>query len=330
MASPSKQAVLPATRLRLVPSRTGEPAPRSAPLAMWHLLSLDAPSVAALWVVFAGWCAGVRVPFFDPAAMFAAVWMLYAADRLLDARTLAAGLSSPELEERHRFHHRHRNVFVPCIAATTLPLAYCLHRLPPPVLHLYALLVSLLAGWLLLVHAQTEPSAGTRRLPKEFAVGIFFPAAVFIPTVARAPELRLALLPGALLFAGVCTLNCLFLYAWEHPLDRTRAHATTRWALRHLLPLAALLTVTATVTSLLLGWQQPPLLGQPDQLGFGMSPLLPHASAAPAACALSVAFLMLLHGQQRRFSPLRLRALADLALLTPVLLLLLSRAVSLR
>ena len=37
------------------------------------------------------------------------------------------------------------------------------------------------------------------------------------------------------------------------------------------------------------------------------------------ACALSTALLLLLHRTRRRYARLRLRALADLALLTPVL-----------
>jgi len=36
------------------------------------------------------------------------------------------------------------------------------------------------------------------------------------------------------LLAAVCTLNCLFLYAWEHPAPRSQAHWTTRWATGHL------------------------------------------------------------------------------------------------
>ncbi|MGI4829332.1 MAG: hypothetical protein ACRYFU_14240 [Janthinobacterium lividum] len=322
MASLPTQVAAHSSRLHLVASPTQKKKPRLSPLALWHLLSLDAPSVAALWVIFAGRSAGIRLPAFDPLAMFIAVWMLYAADRLLDARPLTAGVLSADLEERHRFHHRHRAVFVPCIALAALPLACLLHELATPVLHLYALLASLLAGWLLLVHAQPAPSAGARRLPKEFAVGLFFPAAVFIPTVARAPALRLALLPGAFLFAGVCTLNCLFLYAWEHPRDRSRAHASTGRALQQLVPLATILLIGSTSFCLLAAtgrWFR----GTGDSSGISRSFIasLPHPAMLPAACALSIALLLALHAMRQRFSPLRLRALADVALLTPLLFL---------
>lgn len=324
MASLSKQAVRVSARLHLVPS-LAPVYPRYSVLALWHLLSLDAPSVAALWVIFAGDCAGVRLPAVDPLAMFLAVWMLYAADRLLDARPLAVGIASPELEERHHFHHKRRAIFVPCIALATIPLAFLLHRLATPVLDLYALLTSLLAGWLLLVHAQPLASGGKRRLPKEFAVGLFFPAAVFIPSVARAPALRLSLLPGALMFAGVCTLNCLFLYAWEHPGDRSQAHATTRWTLQHLVPLATGLLISSVVLSTI-GLQE----RWPREIGASLFFPMPHPAMLPAACALSTTLLLGLHVMRARLPSLQLRAMADMALLTPLLFFLLMRLQHLR
>lgn len=289
------------------------PASRPSLLALWHLLSLDAPTVAAFWTAFIGWSAGVRLSRLDPVAMFVAVWVLYATDRLLDARAPAAGALLPDLEERHRFHHRFRQRFVPLLVLSTLLLALLLHRLAAPVLHLYVLLATLLAGWLLLVHVGPSGAFG-RKLPKELAVGLFFPAAVFIPTVARAPALRPSLLAPALLFAGVCTLNCLFLYAWEHTGehagDHSRAHLTTRWALGRLLPLAGLWTLMAALLfclALAHGAARPARVSS-----------LRHPAAIPLACTLSLLCLLLLHARRSRFSSLHVRALADAALLTPV------------
>jgi hypothetical protein len=151
-------------------------------------------------------------------------------------------------------------------------------------------------------------------MPKELAVGLFFPAAVFIPTVARLPQLRLDLLPGALLFAAVCTLNCLFLYAWEHPATgtRMRAHWTTRWATSHLAILAIVIAAASAAlccSSLL--------------HALPISSLqLQHASTLLAGCTLlSSLLLLLLHELRRALKPVHLRALADLVLLTPALIL---------
>ena len=279
--------------------------PTRSPLALWHLLSLDAPTVAATWTVFLAWCAGVHISRLDPLAMFVAVWMLYAADRLLDAKPLFTTPSALHLEARHRFHHRHRNHFLTAIVLACIPLVLLLHRTADPVLHLYILLAGLLGAWLLLIHARSAPSAEQHRLPKELAVGIFFPAAVFIPTVARGPALRAALLPSALCFAAICTLNCLFLYAWEHPKNHTEAHPSTRWAVRHLKALALALTLAAAALSCGVrskAWHTP----------------VAHAAAAPLACAMAGALLLALHAARHRLHPLNLRALADLCLITPL------------
>jgi hypothetical protein len=272
---------------------------------MWHLLSLDAPTVAALWTYFLARSVGLTLPWASPLAMFIAVWMIYAADRLLDARALDGldgGSASHDLEERHRFHHRHRGRFLSILVPAAFSLMCLLPRIDSGALLLYSLLATLLATWLIVIHVRSRCDSATRRLPKELAVGVFFPAAVFVPTVARAPQLQLRLLPCALLFAGVCTLNCLFVYAWEHPQahpENSRAHWTTLWAINHLPQLVLTLVALSALAALPASLVRPPAL----------------------ACALSAALLLFLHIQRRRVLPVNLRAAADAALLTPLLLL---------
>ena len=303
------------------PHLVPNPRPRYSALALWHLLSLDAPTVATLWTVFIARCSHLHLPWTEPAAMFLAVWMIYAADRLLDAR-----FSLSKLEPRHRFHHTHRTAFVTVIVLSSIALAALLHNLDPRSLHLYTLLATLLAAWMLLIHAHPAPHSPTSRLPKEFAVGIFFSAAVFIPTLARttpgtsaihflgsaATWIRPNLLPAAILFACVCTLNCLCLYTWEHPTPRLQdlaaaedtphqpAHWTTRWATARLTYLALAILAASTIAS--------------------ASRAVPIALPA-LACSLSTAALFALNFYRRRLSPLHLRATADLVLLMPILFL---------
>lgn len=297
--------------LSIVPPATAKRQSYSA-LALWHLLSLDAPSVAALWTFAIARAVGLHLPWTEPAAMFVAVWMLYASDRLLDARPLPDGSPPPDLEERHRFHQRHRRIFLFMIVVAAGALVVLLHLLDPRALHLYALLAALLSAWLLLIHARPVPTAASHRMPKELAVGVFFPAAVFIPTVARLPQLRLDLLPEALLFAAVCTVNCLFLYAWEHPGSRTHAHWTTRWSTHHLATLANLIAAASgTLVAASLLHKFP-----------GSSLAMGQASTVLASCTLlSSLLLLLLHEMRRSLKPVHLRALADLVLLTPALVL---------
>jgi hypothetical protein len=308
----SPAATKPRPSLTLVERAPRQEAPRHTSLALWHLLSVDAPSVAAVWTIAVASAVGLHLPWTSAAAMFVAVWMLYAADRLLDARPLPGGQSPPELEERHRFHHRHRRAFLILIAVSACGLAALLRALDPRAMRLYTLLATLLGAWFLIIHARPLPGDGAHRLPKELAVGIFFPAAVFIPTVARLPQLRLDILPIALLLAATCSLNCLFLYAWEHPDQRSRAHWSTRWATRHLVALTA--TVAALALLLILA---SPLLDPSAQLHRGTTVL--------TSCILaSSLLLLLLHHLRDRIAPLHLRALADLVLLTPLIPLVLS------
>lgn len=302
-AKPTSATATPRPSLALVERTPPRESPHHTPLALWHLLSLDAPTVATVWTIAVAHAVGLHLPWSSPAAMFVAVWMLYAADRLLDARPLPGGQSPPELEERHRFHHRHRRTFLILIALSAFVLIALLRNIDPHALRIYTLLATLLAAYFLIIHARAD---NAHRLPKELAVGIFFPAAVFIPTVARLPQLRLDLLPVAFLLAATCSLNCLFLYAWEHPHQRAQAHWSTRWATRHLV------TLTWTVAALSLIYC---LLS---------TRLITRPYALPSCILASSLLLLLLHHLRNRLQPLHLRALADLVLLTPLIPLALS------
>ncbi len=272
---------------------------RRNPLALWHLLSLDAPAIATLWTWFIAFTSHVVIPIASTVSMALAVWVLYAADRLMDARLLDIDPAHHEgLEARHYFHHRYRSAFLSGILLASITLALLLPRLETVAIHLYLLLGGFVSGYFILIHA----TRSAHRLPKEIAVGLCFAAATFIPTVARRPDLRLPLLPSALLFATLCSLNCLFIYAWEHEnISATQPiHAMTRLALRHLPALTVLLTLAGATLTLL------------DQAPWPI----------PCAIAYSAALLLLLHHHRHAIAPLTLRAAADFALATPLLLLL--------
>jgi hypothetical protein len=239
--------------------------------------------------------------------MALAVWMLYAADRLMDARLLDADPAHYEgLEARHYFHHRHRSAFLSGIILASIALALLLPHLEPQAIRLYAVLAGLVSAYFLLIHATRTAAAQqklARLLPKEIAVGLFFAAATFIPTVARCPDLRPRLLPFALLFAALCSLNCLFIYAWEHADSHTSdpPHPITQIALQNLSSLTVLLTLSGAAITLF------------DQRA---------PWHVPYAIALSAALLLLLHNHRLAITPVTLRAAADLALATPLILLL--------
>ena len=254
-----------------------------------------------LWTWFLARVNYVRLPATAVLAMGLAVWTLYAADRLLDAR-LASARFAPEdptdLEPRHHFHRRNQRSFRFGIVLASMGLAFLLPGLAGQSIHLYLILGAFLFAYFILIHAGPSAMGRDTRLPKELAVGAFFSAATFIPTVAREPSLRAVLLPAALFFAVVCSLNCLFIYAWEHPQATSRAHPATRIAVLYLPRIAvaaALSGILIAVTLHRLPWP------------------------IPAACSATAALLLLLHRNRHRLAPTTLRAAADLCLLTPLL-----------
>ncbi len=251
----------------------------SRTLAGWHLLSLDAPTVASVWTWFVARASGVRLPWESVAAMFCAVWVLYAADRLLDARGTCG------LEARHVFHRRHRVGFRWGIATACTALALLLPRMMAAAVRMDLFLGALLVGWFVVIHSGEKP------LPKEFVVGMFFAAAVFVPTAARKPELRGGLLLPAVLFGTLCCLNCLFIFAWEHEgLGETRGHRLTVMAAQRVV------------------W-----------LGGGLAVLcFAGGGAIPQAVGWSAGLLVGVHLLRGRVERTTLRALADLVLLTPI------------
>jgi hypothetical protein len=197
--------------------------------------------------------------------MFFAVWIIYAADRLLDTHT---ELSS--LEARHEFHRAHRRTFLKAILLASVALILLVPNLPAAQLRLGLVLAAALALWMLAIHTQRRP------LPKEFLVGLFFAAATFIPS-ASAPHIAL---PAAL-FAALCTLNCLYIRAWEQ--NR---------------PSPAIATMVLIL------------------LAAATTPLRP----VTASIALAATLLLVVQQARHRSAPTTARALADLALLTPLLL----------
>ena len=248
----------------------------------WHLFSLDAPTVAVVWTAFFARVSHSAVPAGELLALFLAVWLLYVADRLLDARS--ATPDAFELQPRHTFHQLHRRALLIASALAASALLPLTLHLPTPDLHLDLALAAALALWFLLIHRL----APARTLPKELTTGLFFAAATLAPTLIRRPST--ALVADALLFAALCTVNGLAITAWEaYPLSTTRAHRQLSGALIALALAAFSLAVLTHNLSLL-------------------------------AVALAAAGLLLLHTARARLHPTTLRALADLSLLTPILL----------
>jgi hypothetical protein len=218
-------------------------------------------------------------------------WLFYVADRLLDARL------SPEatLKERHRFHERHRRWFLSVAAPVALALAVLVARMPRSLLAAYCVLGALSLLYLGLVHLPARACGRSLHyFPKEFATALLFAAASALPAWDEARR-RAAGMPRhhpllllCPLFAVLCWLNCVAIEDWE----QHRRGDRVGWL--------AGVAIAASCVS---------LLGLPNQ---------PARWLAIAMILSSALFLVLDR------SPLKAggrRIAADLALLTPLLLL---------
>lgn len=260
-------------------------------LRYWHLLSLDAPTVAALWCWAFGRAARIRLAPWLPAALAMGTWLFYVADRLLDARL------SPEatLKERHRFHDRHRRWFLAIAAPVAVALAVLVARMPPSLIISYGILGALSLLYLGLVHLPARARGSSLRyFPKEFAVALLFAAASALPAWDQAWHSATGmprhhpLLILCPLFAVLCWLNCVAIEDWEQQRHGNRV----RW-------LAGLVIAASCIS--IFG-----LVSQPARW------------LAVAAGLSAVLFLAL---DRSRLQAGRRRIAADLALLTPLLLL---------
>ncbi len=268
-------------------------------LHLWHLASLDAPTVAVVWAWGFAWAAHVSLSVWMAAALALIVWTIYIGDRLLDAR---AGLRTPpehELRERHYFHWRHRRVLLPAAALAGLAAAaLVISRLPARSLRPDSIVAAATLLWLTGVHAGRWPAfAGVlerwRGRLAGMIVGCLFVIGCALPVCSQLGAahsvgqfLRLPLAAIAV-YAALAWLNLHAIAVWESERGRVR------WA-------GAVLAFVA----------------------MGAAVFVPARSGEILiAAACSALMLVLLDCLRGRIAPLSLRTAADLVLLTPVVVL---------
>jgi hypothetical protein len=284
-----------------------------APLRFWHLASLDAPSVALVWSLSFAWAAHVRLPLWVPALLMLAVWAVYVADRLLDARNGLRSGNLQALRERHLFHWRHRRAFLPLAVLAALAAAVLVFSLMPTgARERNSVLAAASLVYFTRVHAGRAfrpPLPSVLRtpfprglwppFPKELLVGLLFTVGCVIPAWSRSslpgPASPLpALLVPAAFFSLLAWLNC-------HAIDRWEADANNT-APQRIACTACIVSVSGLLAAALLLHAQP------------------RSAALLAAGAISALLLALLDVLRARLAPVALRATADLVLLIPLLL----------
>ena len=170
---------------------------------LWpNLLSLDAPVVALLWQILFARCFHARVGFLPSLLLVLAVWLIYAADRTLDAWT---GSSQ---RPRHEFYRRHWRALLPLwllVLAAGSALAWL--RLTPELFLSGVALAAAVGLYFALLHL------GVFQKTKEAAVAILFALGA---TVSAWPNIRTAADVEAIaLFSCLCWINCVAIEHWE-------------------------------------------------------------------------------------------------------------------
>ncbi len=205
----------------------------SSPYRGWiwlNILSLDAPVVALLWQALFSRCLHVHIRWPSIVALALSTWMIYAIDRLLDARLPSAG----PLSLRHEFSRQHRTLMLTSVGfAIALLLWTCLH-LRPVVFQNGIWMLGAVAVYFAIVHF--APAAIRRLFPKEVVVGVLFALGTCVATFSLAGRaepagLRLALITPTVLFAALCSLNCIAIEFWEWGRSGKAApiHPLTAW-----------------------------------------------------------------------------------------------------
>jgi hypothetical protein len=275
-------------------------------LRLWHLASLDAPTVAVVWALGFAWAAGIRLPVWVSAILALVTWTIYVADRVLDARFSMRAGEPDRLRLRHHFHWRYRRILIPlAVSAACAAAGIVLVLMPPAALERNSLLAVAAVAYFTRVHSRASqspvrPSSLSPFLSlffsKELLVALLFTTACVLPAWSRTNDRTAlcSLLVLAVFFALLAWLNCHAIDRWESSLTPSRKG--------QILPLASLLALLGLL------------------LTTTLSLTLPGAAALVAAGAASAQLLALLDLLRNRLSPLALRAAADLVLLTPVLL----------
>ena len=204
-------------------------APR--PIALWHLTSLDAPSVAIAWSLGFAWAAHIQLAWQVLLILALTTWWIYACDRLLDARAGFRLRDPVKLQERHYFHWRHRRLFAPlAVAAGCACATIAFVFLPPIVRENGSILAVASFAYFSGVHTQHEAPGISALFPslvsKEFLVGVLFAAGCILPAWSRFPHaateessLWQLWIPGVY-FAILVWLNCWRIARWESAAPR--------------------------------------------------------------------------------------------------------------
>jgi hypothetical protein len=250
-------------------------APRS-PLLWLNLVCLDAPLVAICWQWIFAHSFHLSVPVGHRAALFLTAWIIYLADRFGDSLSLVPG--QPK-SVRQQFCLRHKSIWlVSIICFAVIDLIVVLRAVNYETAVPGAVLGALTIAYVAINHAHSEI---WKTIPlKEFIIGSLFAAGTLLGVTPHIFAERSAMVFAAILFASLCSLNCVSIAIWERDLDRIQGKhsiATGGADTNSLPPLLLLLLLAGSVLLALFdsgGWSVALCLGLSGLL-LGALPFVP-------------------------------------------------------
>ncbi|HET9177685.1 MAG TPA: hypothetical protein VFQ24_04925 [Terriglobia bacterium] len=283
--------------------RGARPVSESTPLLWLTVLSLDAPAVAVLWQLLFAKSFHVRLGAGVTLLLALVVWLIYVADRLLDA------LGSPPDDAeatRHMFYRRHLWLFLfPLCAGSVLAAWLALTQLDVRIFGDGVIVLLGVGIYLLIVHL-VSPRRGWL-LPKEMLVGILFALGTCFPVWQNMTESTVTLAPSCVVFAALCWMNCAAIEYAEWSRLRGRRfglpHPWTVWMGRRF-TLLSLVAAAIAATYMISGY---------GRLHWQI----------PAAELLSALAFTLIRYKEKSLAIDQFRVLVDVALFTPAIFLLL-------
>lgn len=272
----------------------------STPLLWLTVLSLDAPAVAVLWQLLFARSFHARLGASVTVLLALVVWLIYVADRLLDAlKTPPRGMEAT----RHVFYRRHLWTFLfPLCGGLVLAAWMSLTQLDARTFRHGLIILLAVGAYLLAVHLV---SPRREWLPKEMLVGVLFALGTCFPVWEHIAYDATAIVPPFILFTALCWMNCAAIEHEEWTRLRGRRfgapHPWTVWMGRHFLLLS--LAIAAVALGIILA-------------GMGVS----HWQLLAAALLSALAFAIIRY-KEESLSIDQFRVLVDIALFTPLVFL---------
>ena len=274
---------------------------KSFPCWLWlNVLGLDAPMVAVAWQFFFAGAFRLNIPTSNYLALGLIVWVIYSADRLLDARRLGA----PEAASaRHRFYRDRFHIMMPLtVAGFILSAVVVLTVLPETLLHCGVVLFLFVIVYF--IHRIWVAGPMLAVLPKEIFTGMVFAAGTTLTGYVWSSDIPDALYSSEVLwFGGLCSLNCMAISIWERGADAGNDGNALPQIFPALVPYFPALCWGFVVAGAVFAFMQ------------SGSVIFPVFLAVTTGGAL----LALLASLEQRMSPALLRVAADIAVLLPAI-----------